>query len=359
MKILHLLPYEKKFVPVAAEIFDACNEIENSYRIMTAKVTEARKFFADKGNFRVVNRLFYPYSNDLKKDLEWCDCVVVHFMDGMKARAIMRAPDHLPIVWSGWGGDFYNLLPQGEGDLLGEETKRLVKILNQKKGGAAKQLAQEFKKTLLSIMNYTYGYWIKRAVMRVDYCSTPFPEEFRLLQLHLGKNFHPTNKWVLFGHHFAAIAGAGPLIGPVLAAQFGYLPGFLWILIGAVLAGGVHDFIILTASIRREGHSLARIAKDEIGYLSGILASIAIIFIIIVALAGLGLAVVNSLYHNPWGTFTIAMTIPIAILMGFYLQKFLLNPRQLYKSHYQLSSLHILNLDSPLLLNYRGLSKEW
>ena len=142
------------------------------------------------------------------------------------------------------------------------------------------------------------------------------------VRLNDGKNFHPTNKWVLFGHHFAAIAGAGPLIGPVLAAQFGYLPGFLWILIGAVLAGGVHDFIILFASIRREGHSLARIAKDEIGYLSGILASIAIIFIIIVALAGLGLAVVNSLYNNPWGTFTIGMTIPIAIFMGFYLQKF-------------------------------------
>ncbi len=142
------------------------------------------------------------------------------------------------------------------------------------------------------------------------------------VRLNDGKNFHPTNKWVLFGHHFAAIAGAGPLIGPVLAAQFGYLPGFLWILIGAVLAGGVHDFIILTASIRRDGHSLARIAKDEVGQIAGLSASIAIIFIIIVALAGLGLAVVNALYHNPWGVFTIGMTIPIAIFMGLYLHNF-------------------------------------
>ena len=135
-----------------------------------------------------------------------------------------------------------------------------------------------------------------------------------------GVDFDPTNKWVLFGHHFAAIAGAGPLIGPMLAAQFGYVPGFLWILIGAALAGAVHDMVILTASVRRDGQSLAQIAKDEIGPVGGVAASIAILFIIIVALAGLGLAVVNALRENPWGTFTIGMTIPIALLMGFYLR---------------------------------------
>ncbi|MFZ5518541.1 MAG: carbon starvation protein A [Candidatus Zhuqueibacterota bacterium] len=135
-----------------------------------------------------------------------------------------------------------------------------------------------------------------------------------------GIDYDPTNRWVLFGHHFAAIAGAGPLIGPMLAAQFGYVPGFLWILIGAAVAGAVHDMVILTASIRRDGHSLAQIAKDEIGPVGGFAASIAILFILIVALASLGLAVVNALRENSWGTFTIALTIPIAILMGFYLR---------------------------------------
>jgi carbon starvation protein len=136
-----------------------------------------------------------------------------------------------------------------------------------------------------------------------------------------GIDYHPTNRWVLFGHHFAAIAGAGPLIGPMLAAQFGYLPGFLWILIGAAAGGAVHDMVILFASIRRNGHSLAKIAKDEVGPVGGIAAAIAILFIIIVALAGLGLAVVNALSKSPWGTFTIAMTIPIALFMGIYLYR--------------------------------------
>jgi len=136
-----------------------------------------------------------------------------------------------------------------------------------------------------------------------------------------GVDYHPTNRWVLFGHHFAAIAGAGPLIGPMLAAQFGYLPGFLWILIGAALGGAVHDMVILAASVRRQGRSLAQIAKDETGPVGGLAASFAIIFIITVALAGLGLAVVNALTNSPWGTFTIAITIPIALFMGLYLYR--------------------------------------
>src|SRR3989304_4394431 len=135
-----------------------------------------------------------------------------------------------------------------------------------------------------------------------------------------GRDYYPTNKWVLFGHHFAAIAGAGPLIGPVLASQFGYLPGFLWILVGAALAGGVHDFIILTASMRRNGKSLAQMAKEEVGPITGGAALIAILFILIVAIASLGLAVINSLYSNPWGTFIIGMTVPIALFMGIYMK---------------------------------------
>jgi carbon starvation protein len=136
-----------------------------------------------------------------------------------------------------------------------------------------------------------------------------------------GSNYHPIGRWVLFGHHFAAIAGAGPLIGPVLAAQFGYLPGLLWLVVGVVLGGAVHDFVILVASVRRDGKSLAEIARSEINPLAGVTAMIAILFIVVIALAGLGLAVVNALEHSPWGTFTIAVTIPLAIFMGFYMYR--------------------------------------
>ena len=138
-----------------------------------------------------------------------------------------------------------------------------------------------------------------------------------------GQNYYPMSKWVLFGHHFAAIAGAGPLVGPVLACQFGYFPGFLWMLIGAVMAGAVHDFVILTASIRHDGKSLAEIARLEIGKItSSITTSVATFLIIIIALAGLGLVVVNSLSESPWGTFTIAATIPIALFMGVWMFRF-------------------------------------
>jgi carbon starvation protein len=136
-----------------------------------------------------------------------------------------------------------------------------------------------------------------------------------------GSNYHPTNKYVLFGHHFAAISGAGPLIGPVLAAQFGFAPGLLWMLLGAVIAGGVHDFMILVASLRRKGRSLAEIARYEVSPVAGAVASVAILIIIIVALAGLGLAVVNALRDSAWGTFTIAMTIPIALFVGLWMYR--------------------------------------
>jgi carbon starvation protein len=136
-----------------------------------------------------------------------------------------------------------------------------------------------------------------------------------------GQNYDPTNKWVLFGHHFAAISGAGPLIGPVLATQFGFLPGFLWLLIGVCLGGAVQDFVILTASIRRKGKSLAEIARFEISPIAGLVGSIAILIIVVIALAGLGLAVVNALRESSWGTFTIFMTIPIALFVGFWMYR--------------------------------------
>ncbi|HEV8375115.1 MAG TPA: carbon starvation protein A [Candidatus Polarisedimenticolia bacterium] len=140
-------------------------------------------------------------------------------------------------------------------------------------------------------------------------------------RLNDGQNYFPTQKWVLFGHHFAAITGAGPLIGPVLAAQFGFLPGLLWLVIGVVLGGAVHDFVILASSIRRNGKSLAEIARSEIGPVAGFTTALAILFVIVVALSGLGLAVVNALKESSWGVFTIAMTIPIALYMGFHMYR--------------------------------------
>ncbi|MGD0710532.1 MAG: carbon starvation CstA family protein, partial [Bacteroidales bacterium] len=138
-------------------------------------------------------------------------------------------------------------------------------------------------------------------------------------RLYDGQNYQPTNKWILFGSHFAAIAGAGPLVGPVLAAQFGYFPGFVWMVVGAVLAGSVHDVVILTASIRHDGKSLAEIARMEISKVSGGTTSLAIIIILVIAMAGLGLVVVNALAESSWGTFAIFATIPISLIMGVWI----------------------------------------
>jgi len=139
-------------------------------------------------------------------------------------------------------------------------------------------------------------------------------------RLNNGRDFVPTTKWVLFGHHFAAISGAGPLIGPVLAAQFGYLPGTIWLVFGVVLAGAVQDFIILVGSMRRDGKSLGQMAKEEIGPFTGIAAMLAILAIMVILLAVLALVVVNALRDSPWGLFTIACTIPIAVMMGFWMK---------------------------------------
>jgi carbon starvation protein len=139
-------------------------------------------------------------------------------------------------------------------------------------------------------------------------------------RLSNGRDFVPTNKWVLFGHHFAAIAGAGPLVGPVLAAQFGFLPGTLWLVIGVVLGGAVQDFTILCCSVRRNGKSLGQMAKEEINPLAGSTAMLAVLFIMIILLAVLALIVVNALKASPWGLFTIACTIPIALLMGWWMK---------------------------------------
>ena len=160
-----------------------------------------------------------------------------------------------------------------------------------------------------------YGKFIAARVMALD-DKRATPAE----RLRNGHDFEPTNKWILFGHHFAAIAGPGPLVGPVLAAQFGYLPGTLWIIIGAVLGGCVQDFVILFASMRRNGKSLGQMAREEIGKLGGFTALITVMLIMVILLAVIGLVVVNALKGSPWGTFTIAATMPIAVFMGLYLR---------------------------------------
>jgi carbon starvation protein len=162
-----------------------------------------------------------------------------------------------------------------------------------------------------------YGKFIAAKVMLLD-DRRATPAE----RLRDGHDFEPTNKWILLGHHFAAIAGPGPLVGPTLAAQFGYLPGVLWILFGAVLAGAVQDFVILFCSMRRNGKTLGQMAREEIGKVGGFVSLVTVLLIMVVLLAVVGLVVVNALKGSPWGTFTIAMTIPIALVMGIYLRFF-------------------------------------
>ncbi|HEU4641508.1 MAG TPA: carbon starvation CstA family protein, partial [Gemmatimonadaceae bacterium] len=140
------------------------------------------------------------------------------------------------------------------------------------------------------------------------------------VRLENGRDYVPTNRWIVFGHHFAAIAGPGPLVGPTLAAQFGFLPGAIWIIVGVVLGGAVQDFVILAASVRRDGRTLGQMAKDEIGPVAGFTALIAVLGIMIVLISVLALVVVNALKASPWGTVTIALTIPIAMLLGIYLR---------------------------------------
>ena len=171
-----------------------------------------------------------------------------------------------------------------------------------------------------AVCTYLIGYrfyaaFIAAKVMALD-DTRATPAE----RLRDGHDFEPTNKWIVFGHHFAAIAGPGPLVGPTLAAQFGYLPGFLWIVVGCVLGGAIQDFVILFCSIRRDGKSLGQMAREEIGKVGGFTALITVLLIMIILLAVIGLVVVNTLKGSPWGTFTIAATMPTAIFMGLYLR---------------------------------------
>jgi carbon starvation protein len=169
---------------------------------------------------------------------------------------------------------------------------------------------------ILLIAYRLYGTFMAAKVLKLD-DSKPTPAH----ELEDGKDYVPTNKWVTFGHHFAAIAAAGPLVGPILAAQFGYLPGLIWLLIGAVIGGAVHDMVVLFASMRQDGKSLSEIAKKELGPVAGFCAGLAMLFIITITMAGLSLVVLSALERNPWGTFAVGITIPIAMGVGLYHKK--------------------------------------
>ncbi|TVX85237.1 carbon starvation protein CstA [Paenibacillus agilis] len=169
---------------------------------------------------------------------------------------------------------------------------------------------------ILMIAYRLYGTFMAAKVLKLD-DSKPTPAH----ALNDGKDYVPSNKWVTFGHHFAAIAAAGPLVGPILAAQFGYLPGLIWLLVGAVIGGAVHDMVVLFASMRKEGKSLSEVAKEELGPVAGFCTGLAMLFIITITMAGLSMVVLHALENNPWGTFAVAITIPIAIGVGLFHKK--------------------------------------
>ncbi len=167
---------------------------------------------------------------------------------------------------------------------------------------------------------YALGYRFYSAFVAAKVLSLDATRATPAERLADGRDFIPTNRWIVFGHHFAAIAGPGPLVGPTLAAQFGYLPGTLWILIGAVFGGCVQDFVALFCSLRRNGRSLGQMARDELGVIGGVAALIGVLAIMIILIAVLGLVVVNAMRHSPWATSTVAATIPIAMLIGLYMR---------------------------------------
>jgi len=169
---------------------------------------------------------------------------------------------------------------------------------------------------LIYAIAYRYYSAFLAAKVLVTESERPTPAQ----QRNDGRDYLPTNRWVLLGHHFAAISGAGPLIGPVLAAQFGYMPGFLWMLIGVVLAGATHDMMLLFASVRHNGESMLGIAKRELGPFAGWITSIAVLFLVTITMAGASISIVNALERSPWGTFTVGVTIPISIFIGLYLK---------------------------------------
>ena len=208
---------------------------------------------------------------------------------------------------------FLRLLPWLATAVLGAGALATVALSNGEKVNAAWLLTA-------AVCTYAIGYRFYSKIIASKVFALDATRATPAERLDDGRDFVPTNKWIVFGHHFAAIAGPGPLVGPTLAAQFGFLPGALWILVGVVLGGAVQDFVILAASIRRNGKSLGQMAKEEIGPVAGGTALVAVLGIMIILISVLALIVVNALRDSPWGTVTIGLTIPIALLMGVYLR---------------------------------------
>ncbi len=208
---------------------------------------------------------------------------------------------------------FLRLVPWLATAVLGAGALAMVALSNGEKVNAAWLLTA-------AVCTYLIGYRFYSKIIASKVFALDATRATPAERLDDGRDFVPTNKWIVFGHHFAAIAGPGPLVGPTLAAQFGFLPGALWILVGVVLGGAVQDFVILASSIRRNGKSLGQMAREEIGPVAGGTALVAVLGIMIILISVLALIVVNALRDSPWGTVTIGLTIPIALLMGVYLR---------------------------------------
>jgi dTDP-N-acetylfucosamine:lipid II N-acetylfucosaminyltransferase len=199
MKILHIFHFEKKFVIVAAEIFDACKKLENSFKVLSSNVAAAKDFFAGRENISVVEEN-YVSSEALRNDIMWCDCLVVHYMDELKAKAVLSAPRDLPIIWSGWGGDYYDLINPGEKNLLSELTQNLTKEMETHSKLSVKNLNNKIKNFARNARNkIIYVPRIKKAINRTNYFSTPFPEDYYLARENFGGQFQAVYTRIFYG----------------------------------------------------------------------------------------------------------------------------------------------------------------
>lgn len=223
--------------------------------------------------------------------------------------SVTGPPPHLPSTVS----RLFRLLFWLAIAVLGAAAFAVISLINGEKVSAAWLLTA-------AVCTYLIGYRFYSKIIASNIFALDATRATPAERLEDGRDYVPTNRWIVFGHHFAAIAGPGPLVGPTLAAQFGFLPGALWILVGVVLGGAVQDFVILASSIRRNGKSLGQMAKDEIGTVAGATALVSVLGIMIILISVLALVVVNALRDSPWGTVTIALTVPIALFMGVYLR---------------------------------------
>lgn len=200
MNFLHLAHYDEKFIKAAADIFNSYEGANNLFLVFAADVLAAQKFFANLEHIRVVD-MHYTYSKSLKEDLGWCDCLVVHYLDPLKARVIMRVPKDLPIVWSGWGADYYNLIAKGEKNLLGKKTQQLVKSLNKQSGYGGQKVLRWIRNVvqLNAVRQMLNTFIVKKAIKRMNYFSSPFPEDFELLKSHLGPDWSVRYVRIFYG----------------------------------------------------------------------------------------------------------------------------------------------------------------